>query len=41
VRCPDDGAEAQNSPCRRPEKNEIGPRSGLCAGFVIMGSIAK
>src|SRR5262249_39983816 len=25
----------QNSPCRRPEKNEIGPRSALCAGFIM------
>jgi rhodanese-related sulfurtransferase len=25
----------QNSPCRRPEKNDIGPRSALSAGFIM------
>jgi hypothetical protein len=24
-----------NSPCRRPEKIEIGPRSALYAGFIM------
>jgi hypothetical protein len=29
------GTDAQNSPCSRPEKNEIGPRSALYAGLIM------